>query len=74
MSQHHIAILADGSMSPKAWYQNIQALPSFVADAAQAATVEELDALWHQLLEFKSRRNSFLGRSLLKPAVPKGLY
>lgn len=74
MSQHHIAILADGSMSPKAWYQNIQALPSFVADAAQAATVEELDALWHQLLEFKSKRNSFLGRSLLKPAVPKGLY
>lgn len=74
MSQHHISILADGSMSPKAWYQNIQALPNFVADVAQAATVEELDALWHQLLEFKSKRNNFLGRSLLKPAVPKGLY
>ena len=74
MSQHHIAILSDGSMSPKAWYQNIQALPSFIADAAQAATVAELDALWHQLLEFKSKRNSFLGRSLLKPAVPKGVY
>lgn len=74
MSQHHFAILSDGSMSPKAWYQNIQVLPGFVADAAQAATIEELDALWHQLIEFKSRRNNFLGRSLLKPTVPKGLY
>ncbi len=79
MSQHNLAtpslaISDDGSMSPKAWYQNIQALPSFVADAAQAAAVDELDTLWHQLIDFKSKRNHFLGRSLFKPAVPKGLY
>jgi cell division protein ZapE len=64
----------DGSISPKAWYQAKRALPDFVEDAAQAAVIEELDELWHQLVEFKSRRNQFLGRSLFSPDVPKGLY
>ena len=64
----------DGSISPKAWYQAKRALPDFVEDAAQAAVIEELDELWHQLVVFKSRRNQFLGRSLLSPDVPKGLY
>jgi len=61
-------------MNPKAWYQAASALPGFVHDAAQAAAIDELDVLWHQLVEFKSRRNQFLGRSLLSPEVPKGLY
>jgi cell division protein ZapE len=30
--------------------------------------------LWHQLLEFKDKRNRFLGRSLRSPDVPRGLY
>ncbi len=30
--------------------------------------------LWHQLVDFKSKRNQFLGRSLLSPEVPRGLY
>ncbi|HUW00671.1 MAG TPA: cell division protein ZapE, partial [Gallionella sp.] len=60
--------------SPKAWYQAASASPDFVPDAAQAAAIEELDVLWHQLVEFKSKRNQFLGRSLLSPAVPRGLY
>ena len=64
----------DGNMSPKAWYQAASALPDFVHDAAQAAAIDELDVLWHQLVEFKSKRNQFLGRSLLSPAVPRGLY
>lgn len=64
----------DGSITPKAWYQAASAMPGFTHDAAQAAAIEELDALWHQLMEFKSRRNHFLGRSLLSPAVLKGLY
>jgi len=33
-----------------------------------------LDGLWHQLVDFKTKRNYFLGRSLLSPNVPKGLY
>jgi cell division protein ZapE len=74
MSQNTITIPSDGSMSPKAWYQGIRALPGFVHDAAQAAAIDELDILWHQLVDFKSRRNQFLGRSLLSPDVPKGLY
>ncbi|MBI5429225.1 MAG: cell division protein ZapE [Nitrosomonadales bacterium] len=61
-------------MSPKSWYQGIRALPGFVQDDAQAAAIDELDVLWHQLVEFKSRRNHFLGRSLLSPEVPRGLY
>ena len=61
-------------MSPKDWYQAILAVPGFVEDIAQAAAIDELDLLWHQLVEFKSRRNQFLGRSLLSPKVPKGLY
>lgn len=65
---------ADGSMSPRAWYQSIHAQPDFEHDAAQAAAIDELDALWHDLIEFKSRRNRFLGHSLLNPEVPKGLY
>jgi cell division protein ZapE len=64
----------DGSISPKAWYQDIRTLPGFVDDAAQSAAIDELDILWHQLVEFKSRRDQFLGRSLLSPEVPKGLY
>ena len=64
----------DGNMSPKAWYQAASASPDFVHDAAQAAAIDELDVLWHQLVAFKSKRNQFLGRSLLSPEVPKGLY
>ena len=74
MTQHTFTIPADGSMSPKAWYQAHRESPGFVYDAAQAAAIDELDALWHQLMEFKSRRNQFLGRSLLRPDVPRGLY
>ena len=64
----------DSNISPKAWYQNVRVSAGFVDDAAQAAAVDELDVLWHQLVEFKTRRNQFLGHSLLNPDVPKGLY
>ena len=74
MPQHTFTPPTDGNMNPKAWYQTIRALPGFVDDAAQAAAIDELDALWYQLVDFKSRRNQFLGRSLLSPEVPKGLY
>ena len=40
----------------------------------QIAAIEELEVLWRQLVEFKKKRNQFLGRSLLSPEVPKGLY
>lgn len=74
MSQQDFDLPSDGSISPKAWYEAASAKPDFVHDAAQTAAIAELDVLWHQLMDFKSRRNQFLGRSLLSPDVPKGLY
>jgi cell division protein ZapE len=61
-------------MSPKAWYQAACADSGFVCDSRQLAAIEELETLWLQLVEFKAKRNQFLGRSLLSPDVPNGLY
>ncbi|WP_407919280.1 cell division protein ZapE [Crenobacter luteus] len=66
--------VSDGTMSPKAWYDSVRGRDGFIADDAQAAAVDKLDALWHALVEFKKKRNRFLGRSLRSPAVPRGLY
>lgn len=74
MHQHTNPPHVEGGMSPRIWYQTFSQRPDFVPDAAQSAAINELDALWHELIEFKSRRNHFLGRSLLSPDVPKGLY
>jgi len=61
-------------MGPVAWYKQACEKAGFVCDAAQTAAIEELEVLWHQLVEFKHKRNKFLGRTLLSPSVPKGLY
>lgn len=61
-------------MSPKSWYQFARTKPGFIHDAAQEAAIDALDVLWHQLVDFKAKRNHFLGRSLRSPEVPKGLY
>ncbi|MES1981511.1 MAG: cell division protein ZapE [Pseudomonadota bacterium] len=74
MSQHTYTLPAEGGMSPKIWYQETCSQPGFVRDEAQAEAIEALDTLWQELVEFKSKRNHFLGRSLLSPDVPKGLY
>ena len=74
MSQHVFSPPSDGSLSPKAWYQAASQQPGFIHDAAQAAAIERLDALWQALVDFKDKRNRFLGRSLRNPPVPRGLY
>jgi len=74
MSQHTFSPPADGSMSPKAWYQAMSDKPGFIQDPSQAAAIANLDTLWHELVDFKAKRNHFLGRSLLSPDVPKGIY
>jgi cell division protein ZapE len=61
-------------MSPKVWYQSACERAGFVCDTRQLLAIEELESLWQQLVEFKTKRNQFLGRSLLSPDVPKGLY
>ena len=60
--------------SPQGWYQAACDQSGFVCDTQQLAAIGQLEVLWWQLVEFKQRRNQFLGRSLLRPEVPKGLY
>ena len=74
MSLPYLANRPDGSISPREWYKSASELPDFVYDAAQAAAIDALDELWYLLMKFKNRRNQFLGRSLLSPEVPNGLY
>ncbi len=64
----------DIGVSPKAWYQVACEKSGFVNDAKQLEAIEELETFWQQLVEFKSKRDQFLGRSLLSPEVPNGLY
>ncbi len=61
-------------ISPKDWYQEVCNKSGFICDAGQLAALEELEAPWQQMLEFKTKRDQFLGRSLLSPDAPKGLY
>jgi len=60
--------------SPKAWYKAACEKSGFVSDAKQLEAIEELETFWQQLVEFKNKRDQFLGRSLLSPDVPNGLY
>ncbi|BEV71825.1 MULTISPECIES: cell division protein ZapE [unclassified Paludibacterium] len=73
MAQHAYSP-AESGQSPRAWYQAALARDGFIHDPAQAAAIERLTDLWQRLLEFKARRDRFLGRSLRNPPVPKGLY
>lgn len=61
-------------LTPGAWYKDACEHAGFVSDSAQLAAVAELDVLWRQLVDFKQKRDKFLGRSLLSPDVPRGLY
>lgn len=61
-------------VSPKVWYQTACERSGIVCDAPQLAAIEQLEVFWDQLVEFKQKRDQFLGRSLLSPNVPKGLY
>ncbi|MDF0604994.1 cell division protein ZapE [Neisseriaceae bacterium TC5R-5] len=74
MSQHTFSPDQRAHSRPQAWYQAASQQPGFIHDAAQAAAIAELDKLWQQLIDFKDKRNRFLGRSLRSPDVPKGLY
>jgi cell division protein ZapE len=64
----------DSGISPKAWYRAACEKSGFISDAKQLEAIEELETFWQQLVEFKNKRDQFLGRSLLSPEVPKGLY
>ena len=55
-------------------YKNMLAIHGYVADAAQLAAAEALQALYTQLLTFKVDRGSKLKRLLSLPELPKGVY
>ncbi|MEQ1917467.1 MAG: cell division protein ZapE, partial [Gallionella sp.] len=74
MPSNPVHIDTQAGMSPKDWYQAASQTSGLVFDPAQAGVIEALDTLWHQLMDFKTKRNHFLGRSLLSPDVPKGIY
>ena len=74
MAQHAFSPDKDGSMSPLAWYRAASQQDGFIHDPVQETAVGMLDALWHELVDFKTKRNRFLGRSLRRPEVPQGLY
>jgi cell division protein ZapE len=67
-------LIPQTGISPKAWYRAACEKSGFVIDAKQLEAIEELERFWQQLVEFKNKRDQFLGRSLLSPEVPKGLY
>lgn len=60
--------------TPRAWYRETMAREGFFPDAAQALAVERLEQLWQALVEFKQKRNRFLGHSWRSPTVPQGVY
>lgn len=60
---------------PRDWYARARAEEGFRVDSAQALAVQRLQTLYEQLLEFKRKRDRFLGRSLLpQPELPRGVY
>ena len=60
--------------SPLSWYRESAKQAGFIQDPAQEMAIDALDQLWHQLMDFKAKRNRFLGRSWRSPVSPKGLY
>lgn len=60
--------------SPMEWYLESERRPNFIKDAKQKEAVGYLEGLYNELMDFKHKRNSFLGRSLRSPDVPKGIY
>ena len=60
--------------SPLSWYREAATQAGFIQDPAQEMAIDALDQLWQQLIDFKAKRNRFLGRSLRSPVSPRGLY
>lgn len=62
-------------VSPRQWYDSISNAPGFVADSAQSAAIDKLEALYQSLVEFKRKRHRLFGKTLLpQPDVPRGVW
>lgn len=60
--------------SPLSWYRLAAKQEGFIADPAQESAIGCLNSLWEDLMDFKEKRNRFLGRSFRAPVSPRGLY
>lgn len=75
MSKNNTFIAPDyHGHSPLSWYEMAAKQDGFIIDAAQKQAIECLNILWENLMDFKEKRNRFLGRSLRSPVSPRGLY
>ena len=57
---------------PSAVVRRRRPKPGFIRDAAQSMAIDHLDALYQELLVFKKKRHSFLGKSCASPAFRAG--
>lgn len=57
MNTHTESFRIEPGTSPRSWYGAACAEQGILPDEAQAAAIAQLDDLWQQLIEFKSRRN-----------------
>ena len=55
-------------------YSAVLAERNFTADTAQQAAAERLQVLANELAQFKSTRNTVLGRWLSRPTPPRGVW
>ena len=71
MPHRKLKVAADGMLAA---YKNLLDARGYLADAAQMAAAEGLQALYANLLAFKVGRSSTLKRLLAPPKPPKGVY
>jgi cell division protein ZapE len=71
MPHEKLNVAAQGMLDA---YLSLLAARGYVADAAQMAAAEALQALYGNLLEFKVDRGSTFKRLLSPPKPPKGVY
>lgn len=62
------------NLSPLDWYQSLQDQPGFIDDPQQKLAMERLELLYQALMVLKKKRQSFFGRWLSRPAIPRGVY
>lgn len=71
MPHHKLKVPRHGVLDA---YQSLLSTWDYVADTAQEIAVARLQSLYDELLSFKVRRHSPLGRLLVPPRPPRGIY
>lgn len=64
----------NSNISPLDWYQSLQEQTGFIDDPQQKLAMARLELLYQALVVFKKKRQSFFGKWLSRPAIPRGIY